>query len=323
MFCCWKATAVSVHPTLMRPLLFLRGCSGFHLSFVPLCSRPVSGCGLTVSLPVAFLSLLFVCFACFFFQSDCISVGKDATQSCMSPARLQSPVVTVCALDKSPTSLQPAELLDEADHIYRYILLMFFKIPSRCVSPSGAAGSFSDLPVASPVGTSTTSTLQSSTSSSTTGGSSSSTSRPSTAEPVLSLHYSSEGTTTSTIKLDFTDEWWVITLSVTAVRFENNFLRMSTFQGASKESNTMHHVANSEHVQMASYGSIMKENTSSGCQCDHEAWSQTLVVSSLQERQHVPLDGQRTPQTIWICGCTEPGAPARAALGIGTRSVEK
>ncbi|XP_071395371.1 DDB1- and CUL4-associated factor 6 isoform X2 [Centroberyx affinis] len=32
-------------------------------------------------------------------------------------------------------------------------------------------------------------------------------SRPSTAEPVLSLHYSSEGTTTSTIKLDFTDEW--------------------------------------------------------------------------------------------------------------------
>ncbi|XP_034550367.1 DDB1- and CUL4-associated factor 6 isoform X2 [Notolabrus celidotus] len=34
-----------------------------------------------------------------------------------------------------------------------------------------------------------------------------STSRSSAAEPVLSLHYSSEGTTTSTIKLDFTDEW--------------------------------------------------------------------------------------------------------------------
>ncbi|KAJ3592003.1 hypothetical protein NHX12_007133 [Muraenolepis orangiensis] len=31
--------------------------------------------------------------------------------------------------------------------------------------------------------------------------------RSSTTEPVLSLHYSSEGTTTSTIKLDFTDEW--------------------------------------------------------------------------------------------------------------------
>lgn len=32
-------------------------------------------------------------------------------------------------------------------------------------------------------------------------------SRTGGAEPVLSLHYSSEGTTTSTIKLDFTDEW--------------------------------------------------------------------------------------------------------------------
>ncbi|XP_067300238.1 DDB1- and CUL4-associated factor 6 isoform X7 [Pseudorasbora parva] len=31
--------------------------------------------------------------------------------------------------------------------------------------------------------------------------------RTGTAEPVLSLHYSTEGTTTSTIKLDFTDEW--------------------------------------------------------------------------------------------------------------------
>ncbi|KAM6934668.1 DDB1- and CUL4-associated factor 6 [Xenentodon cancila] len=33
------------------------------------------------------------------------------------------------------------------------------------------------------------------------------TSRTNAAEPVLRLHYSSEGTTTSTIKLDFTDEW--------------------------------------------------------------------------------------------------------------------
>ncbi|XP_032075208.1 DDB1- and CUL4-associated factor 6 isoform X5 [Thamnophis elegans] len=31
--------------------------------------------------------------------------------------------------------------------------------------------------------------------------------RPGASEPVLSLHYSTEGTTTSTIKLDFTDEW--------------------------------------------------------------------------------------------------------------------
>lgn len=44
-----------------------------------------------------------------------------------------------------------------------------------------------------------------------TGGVGSATGRVATAagtpEPVLSLHYSTEGTTTSTIKLDFTDEW--------------------------------------------------------------------------------------------------------------------
>ncbi|XP_034069589.1 DDB1- and CUL4-associated factor 6 isoform X7 [Gymnodraco acuticeps] len=77
-----------------------------------------------------------------------------------------------------------------------------------------AAGSPPDQPVSAPVNaptTSTTSTTSSSiTSSSITSSSTStlsSTSRPSAAEPVLSLHYSSEGTTTSTIKLDFTDEW--------------------------------------------------------------------------------------------------------------------
>lgn len=37
----------------------------------------------------------------------------------------------------------------------------------------------------------------------------------STAEPVLSLLYSTEGTTTSTIKLDFTDEWWGSTHTIT------------------------------------------------------------------------------------------------------------
>ncbi|XP_075963045.1 DDB1- and CUL4-associated factor 6 isoform X3 [Anarhichas minor] len=62
---------------------------------------------------------------------------------------------------------------------------------------SEAAGSPPAQPVSVPVSTSapTTSTTMTGTS------------RPSAAEPVLSLHYSSEGTTTSTIKLDFTDEW--------------------------------------------------------------------------------------------------------------------
>ncbi|KAF3843455.1 hypothetical protein F7725_002304 [Dissostichus mawsoni] len=75
-----------------------------------------------------------------------------------------------------------------------------------------AAGSPPDQPVSAPVNAPTTSSSSTTTSSSTSTSSSStstlsSTSRPSAAEPVLSLHYSSEGTTTSTIKLDFTDEW--------------------------------------------------------------------------------------------------------------------
>ncbi|KAK5920604.1 hypothetical protein CgunFtcFv8_024397 [Champsocephalus gunnari] len=71
-----------------------------------------------------------------------------------------------------------------------------------------AAGSPPGQPVNAPT-TSTTSTTSSSITSSSSSSTStlSSTSRPSAAEPVLSLHYSSEGTTTSTIKLDFTDEW--------------------------------------------------------------------------------------------------------------------
>ncbi|CAJ1079603.1 DDB1- and CUL4-associated factor 6 isoform X1 [Xyrichtys novacula] len=72
-----------------------------------------------------------------------------------------------------------------------------------------AATSSTDQPVAVPVSSSapTTSTSSSSSTTSTSTSSMPSTSRPSAAEPVLRLHYSSEGTTTSTIKLDFTDEW--------------------------------------------------------------------------------------------------------------------
>ncbi|KAI3356358.1 hypothetical protein L3Q82_017574, partial [Scortum barcoo] len=58
-----------------------------------------------------------------------------------------------------------------------------------------AAGTSPDPPVPAPTSSSSPTT------------STSGSSRPSAAEPVLSLHYSSEGTTTSTIKLDFTDEW--------------------------------------------------------------------------------------------------------------------
>lgn len=67
-----------------------------------------------------------------------------------------------------------------------------------------AAASPPDQPVSAPVSTSAPTAPTPPTAPITT---TSGTSRPSAAEPVLSLHYSSEGTTTSTIKLDFTDEW--------------------------------------------------------------------------------------------------------------------
>ncbi|CAK6959256.1 DDB1- and CUL4-associated factor 6 isoform X1 [Scomber scombrus] len=67
----------------------------------------------------------------------------------------------------------------------------------------GAASSLLDESVSVPASSITSTSTSTSSSSSTTAG----TTRPSAAEPVLSLHYSSEGTTTSTIKLDFTDEW--------------------------------------------------------------------------------------------------------------------
>uniref|UniRef100_A0A7N6BMG6 Ddb1 and cul4 associated factor 6 n=1 Tax=Anabas testudineus TaxID=64144 RepID=A0A7N6BMG6_ANATE len=50
------------------------------------------------------------------------------------------------------------------------------------------------------------------------------TSEPALSEPVLSLHYSSEGTTTSTIKLDFTDECMRLCLFVVRLKFTCWFL---------------------------------------------------------------------------------------------------
>lgn len=92
---------------------------------------------------------------------------------------------------------------DDPCHVSVMIVKRFFFlwlcVPlSSCSGAAGAAGPPHDESVAagasSSVPPATTSV---------------STSRPNTAEPVLSLHYSSEGTTTSTIKLDFTDEWSV------------------------------------------------------------------------------------------------------------------
>ncbi|XP_044072338.1 DDB1- and CUL4-associated factor 6 isoform X5 [Siniperca chuatsi] len=122
------------------------------------------------------------------------SSGSSSTVTAPPPSSSSS--VESSAPSSSPlTSLPDSEWRSQADTTAT-------PTPTPTSEPtlSGAAesaGSPPDQPVSVPVSSSAPTT-----STTTTG-----TSRPSAAEPVLSLHYSSEGTTTSTIKLDFTDEW--------------------------------------------------------------------------------------------------------------------
>ncbi|KAL6100995.1 dcaf6 [Pungitius sinensis] len=113
-------------------------------------------------------------------SSSPLTSSPDSEQSGQAAATVTSTATSEPALSDSPSSVVNKQLgsmtLDEQQE---------------------AAGSSPDQAVPAPV----------STSAATTSTNMAGTSRPSAAEPVLSLHYSSEGTTTSTIKLDFTDEW--------------------------------------------------------------------------------------------------------------------
>ncbi|XP_032385046.1 DDB1- and CUL4-associated factor 6 isoform X5 [Etheostoma spectabile] len=123
------------------------------------------------------------------------SSGSSSTVTAPPPSSSSS--VESSAPSSSPLTSSPdSEQRSQADTA-RTPTLTSTPTPEPTLSGAAeAAGSPPDQPASVPVSTSapTTST-------------SSGTSRPSAAEPVLSLHYSSEGTTTSTIKLDFTDEW--------------------------------------------------------------------------------------------------------------------
>ncbi|XP_034742151.1 DDB1- and CUL4-associated factor 6 isoform X5 [Etheostoma cragini] len=127
------------------------------------------------------------------------SSGSSSTVTAPPPSSSSS--VESSAPSSSPLTSSPdSEQRSQADTA-RTPTLSSTPTPTPTPEPtlSGAAeaaGSPPDQPASVPVSTSAPST-------STPSG----TSRPSAAEPVLSLHYSSEGTTTSTIKLDFTDEW--------------------------------------------------------------------------------------------------------------------
>ncbi|XP_077946387.1 DDB1- and CUL4-associated factor 6 isoform X8 [Gasterosteus aculeatus] len=117
-------------------------------------------------------------------SSSPLASSPDSEQSGQAAAPVTSAPVTSAPVTSAPVTSAPVTSAPA---------------PTSTSEPalSEAAGSRPDPAVSAPV----------STSAPTTSTSVAGTSRPSGAEPVLSLHYSSEGTTTSTIKLDFTDEW--------------------------------------------------------------------------------------------------------------------
>ncbi|XP_069569692.1 DDB1- and CUL4-associated factor 6 isoform X6 [Brachyistius frenatus] len=129
------------------------------------------------------------------------SSGSSSTVTAPPPSSSSSVANSAPASSPSPLTSSPdSEQRSQADAT---------GTPTPTATPSSepalsgaaeAAGSPPDVSVSAPASSSPPTTT-------TTTSISTATSRPSAAEPVLSLHYSSEGTTTSTIKLDFTDEW--------------------------------------------------------------------------------------------------------------------
>ncbi|XP_060944730.1 DDB1- and CUL4-associated factor 6 isoform X1 [Limanda limanda] len=107
------------------------------------------------------------------------------------------------------------------------------------------------------------------------------TSRPSAAEPVLSLHYSSEGTTTSTIKLDFTDEW-------------------------SSTSGTMGSGAHKTSEVAQSRASVSTESSASG-----------QIPSEPSRQQSLPAAAAEPPCDA-SCSSTPPAAAEGSSQGDGT-----
>lgn len=208
LFCFPKGKHIPLDHTQMRlPLVFIfclkaKTKSPKHFNnqlgrcydFQGLCLCVFLSCCWSLICVCLLLSALLMSVACFLFC--CISVGSNAAGGCMFPVCSYS--FTCCEQEKIPVILIIG--LIRALFFFNNVNKSFLVAsPSPLSGAAEAAGSPPDQTVSVPVSNSTPTT-----STTTTG-----TSRPSTAEPVLSLHYSSEGTTTSTIKLDFTDEWWV------------------------------------------------------------------------------------------------------------------
>nr|XP_033796934.1 DDB1- and CUL4-associated factor 6 isoform X5 [Geotrypetes seraphini] len=112
--------------------------------------------------------------------------------------------------------------------------------------------------------------------------------RSGTSEPVLSLHYSTEGTTTSTIKLNFTDEW-------------SNTISSSRGGGSfSKQGNKEALETNPEELLMESMESGVPEQLQDelqepeGCTCVNESSSSALDPDRTTSEQPGPSTEDRS-----------------------------
>ncbi|XP_014029799.1 DDB1- and CUL4-associated factor 6 isoform X5 [Salmo salar] len=131
-------------------------------------------------------------------SSSTVTAHPPSTSSSMEGSVLPS-----CALTSSPDSEQRSQADTAVTSTPTPTTEAALSGASEAVSVSAGASSVKVKTLTASASASVTGTSSGAPSSSTGPGGS----RASTAEPVLSLHYSTEGTTTSTIKLDFTDEW--------------------------------------------------------------------------------------------------------------------
>ncbi|KPP64865.1 DDB1- and CUL4-associated factor 6-like [Scleropages formosus] len=129
-------------------------------------------------------------------------VPKSTSSSSGSSSTVTAPPTSTSSSLESPAS---SSLLSSPDAELRSQ-----PVPSPAPSAESTQPTQSDSPssaVNKQLGSMTLDEEQGNTEAAASSGSGAAGVRAGAAEPVLSLHYSTEGTTTSTIKLDFTDEW--------------------------------------------------------------------------------------------------------------------
>ncbi|MFT7799761.1 DDB1- and CUL4-associated factor 6 [Arapaima gigas] len=120
------------------------------------------------------------------------------------------------------------------------------------------------------------------------------------AEPVLSLHYSTEGTTTSTIKLDFTDEW---------------SSRASSSRGSSHRPDEVENQSPPNTEEASREGSEPGDRTSL---CPPAVSKQTELNMSSQEEESAAPDKAPSPHEDTPPQSAPETAPAEGDLGSQT-----